>query len=103
MPPAGGVATRPVRRRAGPFGSDDRVELRLYELVVGTDQIEELLVAATRNVTARVGVGYRAHRASLPAQALMACRSPSPLLTMEILRGLAFSATGILRVSTPAS
>lgn len=27
----------------------------------------------------------------------------SPLLVMEILRGLAFSATGILRVSTPAS
>jgi len=38
----------------------------------------------------------------LPSQALMACRS-SPLLVTEILRGLACSATGICRVSTPAS
>ena len=38
----------------------------------------------------------------LTGQALMACRS-SPLLVMEILRGLACSATGIWRVSTPAS
>ena len=35
-------------------------------------------------------------------QALMACRS-SPLLVIEILRGLACSATGILNVSTPES
>ena len=35
-------------------------------------------------------------------QALMACRS-SPLLVMEILRGLACSATGIFKVSTPES
>lgn len=35
-------------------------------------------------------------------QALMACRS-SPLLAMAILRGFACSATGISKVSTPAS
>ncbi|MCW2657270.1 MAG: hypothetical protein JWR06_1463 [Jatrophihabitans sp.] len=35
-------------------------------------------------------------------QALIVCRS-SPLLVTEILRGLAFSATGMFRVSTPAA
>ncbi len=89
------------RGRAGPFSGNDRVELRPQQLLLGAQQLEELLIHAGRQSRS---VGSRAlrHRFHLPAQALMACRSP-PLLLMEILRGLACAATGISKVSSPLS
>ena len=86
------------RWRAGPFGGDDRVELGPHQFLVGAEQFDELLVRGEGGVAiACSGRGHDAH----PAQALITCRS-SALVTV-ILRGLAFSATGICKVSTPLS
>ena len=94
--------TGPGRWTTGrPFPSDDRVELRTHQLLVGIHKVEELLVHALRRVdlTGRDGGHDPCHRG---CQALMACR-PSFLLLISILRGLACSATGIFRVRTPLS
>ena len=100
-----GSATHPAmglaRWRAGPFGSDDRVELGPQQFPIGQQQLEELLhgAAAGRRATATSQVPC--HHAS-PCQALMACFS-SPCWVISILRGLACSATGMVKVNTPAS
>ncbi len=79
---------------------DDCVELGREQVRIAADQVEELLVDGPCDAVADGGCGW--HGRPLSAQALMAWRS-SPLLVMEILRGLACSATGITSVSTPAS
>jgi hypothetical protein len=38
------------RWRAGPFGGDDRVELGLHQIVVGAEQLHELLVRGVYRV-----------------------------------------------------
>jgi hypothetical protein len=88
------------RGRGGPFRGDDGVELGPQQLLISAQHLKELLVRARRGIHA-VGVQHLGHY-SHPRQALMACRS-SPLLVTEILRGLACSATGICKVSTPLS
>ena len=67
-------------------------------------------VATRCSGAARSGVGWSVMAVALPVvagtrrgQALICLRSVSVLAVMVILRGLAFSATGIRRVSTPAS
>jgi hypothetical protein len=95
-----GAVVRVGRGRAGPFRGDDGVELGPQQLLISAQQLNELLVRARRGIHA-VGVQDPGHY-SHPRQALIACRS-SPLLVMEILRGLACSATGICKVSTPLS
>jgi hypothetical protein len=87
------------RGRVGPFGGDDRLEFGPQQLLIGAEQLQELLVGARRRSPA---VGVLEHHSHPRAQALIACRS-SLLLVMAILRGLACSATGICRVSTPLS
>ena len=94
------MSRRRDRRWGGPFRGDDRLEFRAEQVLIRADQVEELVI--DRWFDAGVGDGVAGHDRSLPGQALMACRS-SPVLVMEILRGLACSATGICRVSTPAS
>ena len=88
-----------VRWGAGPLRGDDGLELGPQQVLVGADQVNEGLVGGRSLCTG--GVQHLTHRVH-PAQALMA-RCSSPLVAMEILRGLACSATGIARVSTPVS
>ena len=103
---------REVRWRAWPFRRDDGVELRPQQLIVGQQQIKELLlgtasvgVASVIGGASVIGVVRRTdlrHHRHPDSQALMACWSLLSLL-MEILRGLACSATGIRNLSTPPS
>jgi hypothetical protein len=104
----------------GEVGGDDRVELGAQQLVVRADEVGERrggIRGGRRFPGAQVhGVGgpkcgVLGHTAALPrltvegsvgAQALI-CLCPLSAFAMEILRGLAFSAIGIRRVSTPAS
>ena len=93
---------RRTDRWCRPFRGDDGVEFRSEQVLVAAYQVEELLIGAAPIIEA-IGlqdIGHRCHRPRL--QALIACRS-SPSRAIEILRGLARSATGIVRVSTPAS
>jgi len=98
-PLAVAAASRCVRRRPGPLRRDDRVEFGPQQLFVRAHEGEELFVLRCARET---GSGQGDHDVTCPGQALIACRS-SPLLLMTILRGLACSATGISKVSTPAS
>ena len=92
-----GVGRRETTR---PLLGNDRVELRLKELLVRAHQLQELLVHTARDVNlSSRGGGHEYHPRG---QALMACW-PSFLLLISILRGLACSATGIFKVSTPVS
>lgn len=96
-----GTSVGRVGWRSWPFGGDDSVELRPQQFLVGQHQIEEPLIGAAVVVEA-VGLQGRGHPSHPRAQALMAWLS-SLSRVIEILRGLARSATGIVRVSTPAS
>lgn len=83
-----------------PSGGDDLIELGPQQILVGAQQVQELLVRAARGVHAvlMLDLGH----VSPSGYALIAWRS-GPLLAMAILRGLAASATGICNVSTPLS
>lgn len=93
----GGPGLAPRGWGRWPFRRDDRLELGGQKLFVVADHLEEPHI---HGPCAEV-IGCRAHDRSQP-YALIACRS-SPLLVMEILRAFARSATGICRLSTPAS
>src|SRR5581483_6055663 len=85
-----------VRRSRGPAVVDDRFELDLQQVGIVHDQVDER--GRVREVSPGRGV-RRSHRVTY---ALIACGC-SAVLLIAILRGLACSATGICRVSTPAS
>jgi hypothetical protein len=85
----------------GPFGIDDRVELGPQQFLIGQQQLEELLHGAIAGRRATATSQVPCHHAP-PGQALMACFS-SPCWVISILRGLACSATGMVKVNTPAS
>src|SRR6187200_1398252 len=85
---------RGSRRRVGPGAGDDGVEFGRQQFWVAADQVEELIIPR------RVAVGSSGKHDGLTAQVVIARRCPLAL-AMEILRGLARSATGISRVRTP--
>ncbi len=90
------IAFHRIGRQSTPLRGDDSVELRPDQLLVGQDQHKKLFLGS------RVAPGIRGRHDVAAAQALMVRRS-SLLLVIEILRGFAFSATGIFKVSTPVS
>jgi hypothetical protein len=79
--------------RPRPLVGDDGVELRAQQVRVVADEVDERIDLRVKAV----------HDVHLERQALMACRSESLLDLIEILRGLAFSATGICSDNTPPS
>lgn len=84
---------RPVRRRAVPARSDQLVELRSQQIPITAHQLGERQWLLDDGRMGVHGIGAR--------QALI-CLCASALVT-SILRGLALSAIGIMRVRTPAS
>jgi hypothetical protein len=111
--PRGESAPLPTADRE--VGGDDRVELGVQEPGVRADEVGECLRGAAGRRFAvpegcTLGCGVVGHGRCPPGrsgagwgQALICLRSVSVLPVMVILRGLAFSAIGIRRVSTPAS
>ena len=102
------LGSPPVRGTA-PFGGDDRIELGAQPFLVRAHEGEKSVVdrGSDQLVGERVA-GCRVHghhlpfRESAPPQALMTLWVSVPVLIV-ILRGFAFSATGIRSVSTPFS
>lgn len=83
-----------------PDGADDCVELRAEPVVLGEDDVPEVLVLSNSlDGSWGWGTAWHCHRLR---QALIACRCSS-LVTTLTRRGLACSATGIRRVRTPPS
>jgi hypothetical protein len=93
VPPAPAVweARRPLR-------ADDRIKLSAQQLLIGENQIEKSGQSFCRGIAL---IGSR-HVDESFNQALIVCRS-SLRCAILILRGLAFSATGMVRVRAPPS